>query len=233
MSTLVLVRHGQARPFQKDSDRLSEAGEAQSLALGRFWKAAGMGFDEVHSGTLARHRRTQELVYEACCGLPPPRFDGDWNEYDADGVLHRLAPALGAADDRFASLREAFEQARGGPDQNRHFQRMFEVAMAAWQAGSIPADGVEPFADFEKRVTRALQGLMQASGNKRVAVFTSGGPIGLCVQRALGAPGKAFLDVNWRVRNTSLTEFVYSRERFTLDSFNVLPHLPAEQITFR
>lgn len=233
MSTLVLVRHGQARPFQKDSDRLSEAGEAQSLALGRFWKAAGIGFDEVYSGSLVRHRRTQELVYEAGPGLPPCVVDAGWNEYDADGVLHRLAPALAAADERFAALQVAFEQARGGPEQHRHFQRMFEVAMAAWQAGAVSAEGVEPFAAFEKRVSLAVHGLMESAGSKRVAVFTSGGPIGICVQRALGAPGKAFLEVNWRVRNTSLTEFVYSRDRFTLDSFNVLPHLPAEQITFR
>jgi hypothetical protein len=33
------------------------------------------------------------------------------------------------------------------------------------------------------------------------------------------------LEVNWRVRNCSLTEFVFTKDRFTLDSFNALPHL--------
>lgn len=233
MSTLVLVRHGQARPFQKDSDRLSGAGEGQSRALGEYWARAGVTFDEIHSGSLTRHRQTEQLARQACPGWPEAVASGDWNEYDADGVLHKLAPALAAADERFAAQRAEFEKMRGTPEQNRYFQRMFEVAMAAWQEERIAAPGIEPFHDFEARVTRAVRRLMEDSGSKRVAVFTSGGPIGLCVRRALGAPARAFLDVNWRVRNTSLTEFVYSRDRFTLDSFNLLPHLTPEQVTFR
>jgi len=74
---------------------------------------------------------------------------------------------------------------------------------------------------------------MAASGSKRVAVFSSGGPTGLCVQRALRAPDQAFLDVNWRVRNCSLSQWVYSKDRFTLDSFNSVAHLPRELITYR
>jgi broad specificity phosphatase PhoE len=233
MSTLVLVRHGQARPFQRDSDRLSEAGEAQSRALGEYWARAGATFDEVHCGSLTRHRQTEQFAREACPFWPEAVVSPDWNEYDADGVLHKLAPALAEADARFAELRAAFEKMRGTPEQNRYFQRMFEVAMAAWQEGRVAAPGVEPFAEFEARVERAVRRLMAAAGSRRVVVFTSGGPVGLCVRRALGAPARAFLDVNWRVRNTSLTEFVYSRERFTLDSFNLLPHLKPEQVTFR
>ena len=33
MSTLTVVRHGQARPFEKNSDCLSETGEQQARAL--------------------------------------------------------------------------------------------------------------------------------------------------------------------------------------------------------
>jgi len=45
------------------------------------------------------------------------------------------------------------------------------------------------------------------------------------VQRALRAPKPVALELNWRVRNTSLTEFVFGRDRLSLDFFNTMPHL--------
>jgi len=33
------------------------------------------------------------------------------------------------------------------------------------------------------------------------------------------------LELHWRLRNGSLTEFAFTRDRFTLDSFNTVPHL--------
>ena len=51
MSTLTVVRHAQARPFEKDSDRLSEIGDLQARALGEYWSRNGIAFDEVWCGT--------------------------------------------------------------------------------------------------------------------------------------------------------------------------------------
>src|SRR5262245_62378410 len=61
MGYLVLIRHGQARMFEKDSDQLSPLGEEQARALARFWIRQGVNFDEVYSGTLVRQRRTAEI----------------------------------------------------------------------------------------------------------------------------------------------------------------------------
>jgi len=59
-------------------------------------------------------------------------------------------------------------------------------------------------------------------------VFTSGGPIGVCVQLALQAPKETAMRLNWRVKNGSLTEFAFSgAHRLSLDSFNETPHLDA------
>jgi broad specificity phosphatase PhoE len=60
---------------------------------------------------------------------------------------------------------------------------------------------------------------------RRIAAFTSGGFIGTAVQSALAAPDRAALELSWRLRNGALTDFVFSADRMTLDSFNVLPHL--------
>ena len=67
--------------------------------------------------------------------------------------------------------------------------------------------------------------LAQDGAGRRVAVFTSGGVIGLIVQSVLHAPDEQMLALNWRVRNCSQSEFTFSRARISLDSFNTLPHL--------
>jgi broad specificity phosphatase PhoE len=95
-----------------------------------------------------------------------------------------------------------------------------------WVTSPHSIAGVEGFRAFRDRIERGLRLIMGKQGSgRRVAVFTSGGVIGTSVRLALEAPDRMALEVNWRVRNCSLTEFVFSKGRFTLDSFNGLPHL--------
>ena len=82
-------------------------------------------------------------------------------------------------------------------------------------------------------MVRGLRRIQQGAANRRVVLFTSGGPIGVLVQTALSAPDRSFLDINWRVRNCSITEFVFSSDRLSLDSFNTIPHLEPALRTFR
>lgn len=236
MSTLTLIRHSQARPFEKDGDRLSPTGEQQARLLGEYWVKRSIRFDRVLMGSLRRHRRTYALAAAVCeaYGLPMPLAETtpDWNEYDTNGLFENLAPELARQDSGFRQLQQAFESA--APDErNRYFQKMMEVLMGEWQAGRTRGAAVESYLDFRNRVRGALAQLQASETSRRVAVFTSGGPIGLCVQTSLDAPDKRFLDINWRVKNCSLTEFMFTRERISLDSFNALPHLDGELVTFR
>jgi broad specificity phosphatase PhoE len=215
VSTLTLVRHGQAISFEREAGVLSPLGEAQAEKLGRYWLAGGTRFDEVYTGCLARQVRTEQVI--AGCfreaGEPWPDVvrDPAWNEYDATGVL---GPSV--------------------PLDSREFQRQFEKAMLAWLEAEAPAEGVEPWPVFRDRVSGAIQRLMAGPSGRRVAVFTSGGPIGLSVQLAMKAPERSFLEVNWRVRNCSVTELVFTRDRLTLDSFNCIAHLDEPELrTYR
>jgi broad specificity phosphatase PhoE len=75
-------------------------------------------------------------------------------------------------------------------------------------------------------VRRGIDRIMATPGRGvRFAAFTSGGFIGAAVQMALAAPDRIALELSWRLRNASLTEFVFSPGRFTLDSFNNVPYL--------
>jgi len=134
-----------------------------------------------------------------------------FNEYDADGIL-RASPDYKPTQDR------------------REFQLMFEVVMRQWIAGEL--QGIESWVQFRERVTSGLLAIIRAKKpSRKVVVFTSGGPIGIAVQTALHAPEAMAIEVNWRVRNCSLTEFLFTQDRVSLDVFNATPHL--EEVTFR
>lgn len=219
------MRHGQAQPFQRENSQLTTTGESQAARLAEFWMRQGVRFDEIYCGTLPRQMRTAQVIVESfrASGQPWPdaRAGECWNEYDAPGVLEHLVPA----DPRLAALAEEHKRASRGPDANRSFQRMFEAGMLCWLEGASSTNGVETWPAFRGRVSRALEQIQAGPPGRRVAVFTSGGVIGFAVHLALQAPPRAFLDVNWRIRNCSVTQFVFDRQRFTLDSFNGIPHL--------
>ena len=218
MSTLTLVRHGQAEPFQRELSELTAVGQTQAARLAQYWLRHQVRFDEVYSGELPRLMGTEQIVANSFRSSgqtwPEAERDGAWNEYDASGVLMRKAA-------KFAAL----EQLRSNREAYREFQKMFEARMTDWLDGNLTGDGFEPWPAFRDRVTGAIRRFMEGPPSRRVAVFTSGGPIGFAVHFALRAPAKSFLDVNWRVRNGSVSEFIFDRDRFTLDSFNGIPHL--------
>lgn len=230
MSQLTLVRHGQAAAFTANSDQLTDLGARQAKALGAYWAARRMSFDEVYCGTLERQVQTAAIVSEelraAGLSCPDPVRDPGWNEYDAGGITGKLAPLLAERDPTFAALADDFQRNAQARDRNRYFQRMFEALMDRWVRGEVQAQGVEAFEVFHARVRKARDAVLAKEGSRRVAVFTSGGPIGVCVQLALDAPPASAVQLNWRVKNGSLTEIVFSSfNRMSLDSFNTLPHL--------
>lgn len=212
MSVLTLVRHGQARPFEDDSDRLTELGARQARALGAYWAGRGIKWNQAWSGTLERQRKTAEIAAacyrEAGFEFPALQQSEAFNEYSVP------IPAT------------HFDKVRLAPvdQRNRVFQRLIENAMSEWMK-------TPDFSAFHQRVTDGLKLLMcNAAPQSRIVLFTSGGPIGVSLQSALHAPVQQAIDINWRVRNCSVTEFLFSGSRISLDCFNATPHLDADQL---
>ena len=230
MSMLTLVRHGQACFFAADYDRLSDLGEKQAVLLGEHWARLGLGFDEVYTGPRVRQRQTADLIGDGLRrpGLPwpDPVVLSELDEYDLEGLFKRLAPELARQRTEFAGLVESYQGSRGDAEQLRRFQKMFEVLVLHWLESAESHSQVESWPTFRDRVRGVLRRIMDRPGRgRRVALFTSGGFVGAATQLALDAPDRAALELSWRVRNGSLTEFVFTRDRFTLDSFNGVSHL--------
>src|SRR5690606_19082753 len=104
-----------------------------------------------------------------------------------------------------------------------------------WQGGKVKSDTLEHWDGFQQRVSSAIRDILSGRhGGKHVAIFTSGGPVALAVQLALGIASDKALELVWRVRNCSITEFIYTEGRMTLSTFNMTPHLDEERlITYR
>jgi len=239
MSVLTLVRHGQASFDADDYDRLSALGEQQACLLGQFWANQKMGFDEIYTGPRSRQRKTAELVglgfQQTGLAWPDPVVLEDLDEYDLDGLMKRLAPRLVQHHPEFAQLMSDYRSSVGEKNRLRDFQRMFESLLRHWQTRESPDEDVESWASFRGRVDRVIRRVQAQSGRgRRVAMFTSGGFIGGATQQALGVSNDTALELNWRIRNCSLTEFVFTRDRFSLDSFNMTPHLcDSSLLTYR
>src|SRR5262249_36460319 len=125
----------------------------------------------------------------------------------------------------FAQMAERFLRSEGN-ERVRCFQPMFQTLLLHWQSGEANGASMETWPAFRDRVQRAIRQLQERVGRgRRVALFTSGGFIGGAAQMALAAPDRTMIELHWRLRNTSLTEFAFTRERFSLDSFNAVPHL--------
>ena len=79
-------------------------------------------------------------------------------------------------------------------------------------------------ADFVAGIREALDHV-RASHEGTVLIVSSGGPIATAVAEVLGCARDATIELNLRIRNSAVTEFVFTPKRHSLLSFNTLPHL--------
>lgn len=239
MGTLLLVRHAQASFLAENYDKLSSLGEAQARLLGEYWAGRGVNFDRICVGPCVRQKDTLKLASEAYkkAGLkfPEPLVMPEFDEYQGEAVLQRSLPALLENDQRIRDLHTAFQSSTGTAEKRMTFQKLFEAVIGKWVRGEISPQGVETWLEFCSRVNAGLSKFLSAGGRgERVAIFSSGGPIAVAMQRALHlAPEKA-LQVSWMSRNSAWSEFLYSAELFNLSAFNVHGHLrDPEMMTYR
>lgn len=216
MGTLYLVRHAQASFGADDYDQLSSLGERQSLQLGRYFAAKGLNFDAVHTGTLRRHTQTLAGIN---AGLPSPLIATQWpglNEYDPEAVIAAVHPDL---PDKTAG-REGYLQ---------HF-KLLRTGLMQWMLGNTQPQGMPSWTEFSQNLLAALD-RVRDSGHERVLMVTSGGPIACALGQVLATPPEATVELNMRLRNTSVTELSFSAKRFSLQTYNTLNHLDSAEFS--
>ena len=210
MGTLYLVRHGQASFGTEDYDRLSELGWRQCAALGEWLQARGRRFEGVMRGPLERHRQSLAAIADALPGLPAAIEWPGLAEYDAEALVRALkADAPPASADR-----EAYRQ---------HF-RLLRAVLQAWIDGRVQPKGMPSWRTFAAGVRSALD-FVRERFTGDVLLVASGGPIATAIAQVLQAPGAAMIELNLRMHNSAVSEFVYTAKRHALTGYNALPHL--------
>lgn len=230
MGRVFLVRHAQASFLEPDYDKLSTTGEAQARILGEYWARHKIVFDRVCTGPRVRHRDTEKDVRETYAknglAFPESIVLDEFDEFQGDIVLEKSLPHLVEANSLIRDLEAAVRSANSPPQRRRNFQRLFETVITKWVSGELTVEGVESWDAFIARVNRGLaQFLATAGKSETCAIFTSGGPVAVSVQRALRLSPQVTLQVAWMPRNCSYSEFLFSADRFTLSTFNSFQHL--------
>ena len=210
MGTLYLVRHGQASFGAADYDRLSPLGHRQCVRLGEYFRTKGIAFDAVLTGTLKRQVQSLAGMAEGLQWAPEPLRWPGLNEYDSHAVIAAVHPQPLARPDT--------------PEMYRHHFRILRDGLRQWMAGTTAPVGMPPYADFVAGVNGALDHVRrQHTGN--VLIVSSGGPISTAVGQVLGTSAETTIELNLRIRNSSVTEFAFTPKRHMLVTYNTLPHL--------
>jgi broad specificity phosphatase PhoE len=239
MGTLFLVRHAQASFLEQNYDKLSQLGEAQARLLGEYWVQRNVVFDRVATGPCVRQQDTANLIVDeyrkSDVEFPKPLMLPEFNEYQGEVVLDRSLPELLKIDQTICDLHAAFQSSSDSARKRATFQKLFEAVIGKWVDGAIALPGVEAWSEFCSRVNSGLTKFLASAGRgELVAIVTSGGPIAVAMQRALNLSPQHTLEVSWMSRNCSWSEFLYSKDRFTLSAFNSHAHLKdAAMLTYR
>ena len=96
MTTIYLIRHGQASVGTDNYDVLSKTGEAQANVLGQHLVSARIEFDAVYSGTLKRQIDTATIATGES-GVPV-QIRPEFNEYQHKQIFDKYLPALSQSD---------------------------------------------------------------------------------------------------------------------------------------
>jgi broad specificity phosphatase PhoE len=213
MSSVHLVRHGQASFGADDYDRLSELGWKQSRRLGEYWRQREQAFDQVILGTLRRHEETWHGIAQGmglADGAVPIHRTPSLNEYDSAAVIATVHPGPLPKPDT--------------PELYRHHFRLLREGLQRWMDGQAQPVGMPSYADFKAGIAQVLADICAQRPGK-VLLVSSGGPIATSVGHLLGTPASTTIELNFHIRNSAVSELTYNPKGHRLISYNTLYHL--------
>lgn len=226
MSRIFFIRHGQASFMKSDYDKLSPLGHKQANHLGQFFSSKGISFNKVYSGELLRQKETAQGCLDAMsCNVDIQQLSG-YDEHEGPGIVQGYFPEKFHMNKELAP--EHFEKYR------REFYGTYFKLAIPWVKGELDPEklgSIESWNDFRSRFRDALKiTLDKCPSGANIAIFTSGGPVGAAVGEVLGLDDEKTISLGWQVKNASFSEFLYSKGKISLVSFNETPHLNTEEL---
>jgi broad specificity phosphatase PhoE len=216
MTTIYLIRHGQASIGTANYDVLSTLGKQQSGILGEHLRQLNINFDGVYSGTLQRQRDTATIALQRQ-KIEPVTVAG-FNEYHHAAIYQHYAPKLANSD--------VFKH----HNDKLNFET-FAALMNAWAQDKSPQDSqLETFAQFCARIQNGFEEILaQHADTDTIAVFTSGGVICTLLQSILHFPVARIFEINWGIYNASISKIKIHRNEMKFRDYNNITHLLLQQ----
>lgn len=236
MSKLYFFRHAQASYGASNYDQLSPKGEEQSAILGEYLVEKKYKFDKVFVGPLERQKHTFEIISNIYKKnnktLPNPILIKGLREHRGPSAMRKVLPKLIKSNPQ---VEKWYAEIELDPKlMKRNSLLTFQYFMDEWSLGKIDVPEIQSWAAFRSAVRNGLNTILEnTQKGETVASFTSGGTISAITAEALNIQDEKMVStMNFSVRNTSFTSFLYSKKQFNLLSFNELPHLEEEMVTF-
>ncbi len=225
MTTIYLVRHGQASFGAESYDKLSPNGEQQAKILGQYFDDILKEAPYVVAGSMQRHQQTAKISLAECFPESEIVTIPAWNEFNHQQVFAQYEPRFNQPE-----LLKADVAQHANP--RAYLSKIFEGAIERWTGGDYHHEYEESWPEFKARVENGLQHLCDELANTQpryAVVFTSGGVISVAVGKLLGlSPEKTFA-LNWAIANTSLTTLRLVGNEAQLLSLNEHHFIKAKQ----
>ncbi|ATZ68688.1 histidine phosphatase family protein [Acinetobacter haemolyticus] len=223
MSTIYLVRHGQASFGAASYDQLSAKGEQQAQVVGNFFKHTLKNQPLVLAGSMQRHQQTAQLALAQGFTDVSIQTESSWNEFDHQHVFAQYEP-------RFNQPELLKQDVAQVANPRAYLAKIFDGAIDRWIGEQYDHEYHETWLGFQSRVESALQALsqhMDVTQQRQAVVFSSGGVISVAVGKVLGLNAKQIFALNWSIANASITTLRWTDECLQLLSFNEHHYLKA------
>ncbi|AOA58420.1 histidine phosphatase family protein [Acinetobacter larvae] len=201
MSTVYLIRHGQASFGADNYDCLSDKGRLQAQLLGRHLADLLKHPPHVIAGSMQRHQDTAKLALTESFPDAVIHTDAQWNEFDHHQVFAKY-------DQRFESpalLKQAIVEA---DNPSAYFDELFSAAAGQWSNPTYAHLYQESWQQFQQRIAQALEQLivyLTTQPTANVLLFSSGGVISTAVGQLLDLTMLKTFQLNWSIANCSIS----------------------------
>lgn len=239
MGYLYLIRHGQPILGLDSYDNLCEHGRIQSERLGEFLCTRGIHFDYAYAGTLKRQQDTARIIArlyrEQDRTFPEILIHPGFDEIDFVAVIGGIASRMQEDDQEFRALFPHVVQAFQKPwsERIKLFERFYLKIFNAWVMNLYQDHGWISWEEYRLKVLATMEDMRKHGKLERIAIFTSGTPIGLYVQQALGLSLEKMMEVVAFLYHTNVTTFLLQKRSLILESLNVTAHLLETERTKR
>ena len=216
MTTIYLIRHGQASFGAKSYDQLSPNGELQAKLLGQYFNRILKEEPYVVTGSMQRHQQTAHLAVAECFSETNIITDSAWNEFNHQQVIAKYDP-------RFEQAEAIKQELALAANPKAYMAEIFHAAVSRWTSGEYDHDYDEPWPMFKQRIDQALQQLCKdliEQKTKQALVFTSGGVISTVLGQLLELSLHKTFELNWAINNASITTLGLSEHHLKLLSLN-------------